>query len=44
MWWYNTVPDVVPVFNELFEVCPDGTGVLAVQVHQVEVAGVVDRL
>lgn len=42
---YNTaVPDVVPVFDETFKLCPDGTGVLTVQVYQVEVVGVVNCL
>lgn len=44
MLWYNTVPDVVPVFDEFFKICADGTSVLPVQVHQVEVVGIVDSL
>lgn len=41
---HNTVPDIVPVLDETFKIPPNGTGVLAVQVHQVEVVGVVNRL
>lgn len=41
---YNTVPDIIPAFDEIFEISPDGAGILTIQVHQIEVVGVVNRL
>lgn len=41
---YSAVPDIVPIFDETFKIFPDGVSVLTVQVYQVEVVGVVNRL
>lgn len=38
------VPDIVPILDEILYISPDGAVVLSVQVHQVEVVGIVDSL
>lgn len=38
------VPDIVPIGDEIFHVSPDGAAVLAVQMYQVEVVGIVNGL
>lgn len=40
----SVVPDIVPICDEIFQVSPDGAAVLTVQMYQVEVVGIVNRL